>query len=52
MAHAIERARSRGCGIVQLTTNKARDDARRFYERLGFNATHEGMKLMLRQPGD
>ena len=47
MEHAIERARARGCRIVQLTTNKARDDARRFYERLGFSATHEGMKLML-----
>lgn len=47
MKHAIERARARGCRIVQLTTNKARDDARRFYERLGFSATHEGMKLML-----
>lgn len=47
MKHAIERARERGCGIVQLTTNKARGDARRFYERLGFSATHEGMKLML-----
>jgi GNAT superfamily N-acetyltransferase len=48
MAHAVERARARGCGIVQLSTNKARADARRFYERLGFTATHEGMKLMLR----
>jgi GNAT superfamily N-acetyltransferase len=47
MKHAIDRARTRGCGIVQLTTNKARGDARRFYERLGFSATHEGMKLML-----
>jgi GNAT superfamily N-acetyltransferase len=48
MAHAVERARARGCGIVQLSTNKARADARRFYERLVFTATHEGMKLMLR----
>lgn len=47
MAHAIERARARHCGIVQLSTNKTRTDARRFYERLGFTATHEGMKLML-----
>ena len=47
MRYAIERARARGCGIVQLTTNKARADAKRFYERLGFSATHEGMKLML-----
>jgi ribosomal protein S18 acetylase RimI-like enzyme len=47
MAHAIVRARERNCGIVQLSTNKTRTDARRFYERLGFTATHEGMKLML-----
>jgi ribosomal protein S18 acetylase RimI-like enzyme len=44
---AIERARQRGCGVVQLTTDKAREDAHRFYERLGFKATHEGMKLAL-----
>jgi len=44
---AIERAKSRGCLIVQLTTDKARPDALRFYERLGFQATHEGMKLRL-----
>lgn len=47
MTHAIARARERRCGIVQLSTNKTRTDARRFYERLGFTATHEGMKLML-----
>ncbi len=44
---AINRARERGCHIVQLTTNKQRADARRFYERLGFAASHEGMKLVL-----
>lgn len=44
---AIEQARSRGCGMVQLTTNKKRADAHRFYESLGFVASHEGMKLML-----
>ena len=42
---SIERARERGCRIVQLSTNKHRPDARRFYERLGFHASHEGMKL-------
>jgi GNAT superfamily N-acetyltransferase len=42
---AIERARERGCGIVQLTTDKQRPDAIRFYESLGFRATHEGFKL-------
>lgn len=44
---AIERARERGCHVVQLTTNLARRDAHRFYERLGFRATHAGMKLAL-----
>ena len=46
-AHAIEAARAAGCGLVQLTTDKRRADARRFYERLGFTASHEGMKLAL-----
>lgn len=45
--HAIDRARAAGCSLVQLTTDKARADAHRFYERLGFKATHEGMKLAL-----
>jgi ribosomal protein S18 acetylase RimI-like enzyme len=45
---AIERARKHGCGVVQLTTDKAREDAHRFYERLGFVATHIGMKLSLK----
>lgn len=44
---AIDQARDRGCHMVQLTTNKDRQDALRFYEALGFSATHEGMKLML-----
>ena len=44
---AIERARARGCNMVQLTTDKSRTDAKRFYEALGFVASHEGMKLML-----
>ena len=44
---AIERCRERGCGMVQLTTDKSRADARRFYESLGFTASHEGMKLVL-----
>lgn len=44
---AIERAKKRGCHVVQLTTDKKREDALRFYERLGFQATHEGMKLKL-----
>jgi GNAT superfamily N-acetyltransferase len=44
---AIERARSRGCVMVQLTTDRERVDALRFYERLGFVASHHGMKLHL-----
>ncbi|GEN84511.1 GNAT family acetyltransferase [Sporosarcina luteola] len=44
---AIQRAEQRGCHIVQLTTDKTREDAIRFYERLGFQATHEGMKMKL-----
>jgi GNAT superfamily N-acetyltransferase len=44
---AIQRSRERRCGIVQLTTNKARPDALRFYESLGFVASHEGLKLSL-----
>jgi len=47
MSWAVEEARRRGCGLVQLTTDKARPDAHRFYERLGFVASHEGMKLRL-----
>ena len=44
---AIERARERGCHLIQLTTDKQRRDAKRFYESLGFVASHEGMKLKL-----
>jgi GNAT superfamily N-acetyltransferase len=45
---AIARAVERGCHMVQLTSDKARPDAIRFYESLGFIASHEGMKLPLR----
>lgn len=44
---AVSRARERGCRMIQLTTDKRRSDAQRFYEGLGFEATHEGMKLRL-----
>jgi GNAT superfamily N-acetyltransferase len=47
MRWAIERASERGCALVQLTTDKRRSDAHRFYRRLGFAASHEGMKLDL-----
>jgi GNAT superfamily N-acetyltransferase len=45
---AIAEARRRGCTLVQLTTDKTRGDAHRFYARLGFVASHEGLKLDLR----
>lgn len=44
---AIEQCREAGCGLVQLTSNKLRLDAHRFYEKLGFAKTHEGFKLRL-----
>ena len=47
MAYALGRARERGCALAQLTTDKRRTDAHRFYESLGFAASHEGMKLAL-----
>ena len=47
MKAAIEEAKRRGCARVQLTSNKQRLAAHRFYERLGFIASHEGMKLQL-----
>jgi ribosomal protein S18 acetylase RimI-like enzyme len=45
--HAISMARADGCGLIQLTTDKSRADAHRFYEGLGFVASHLGMKLAL-----
>lgn len=47
MSWAIGHARERGCALVQLTTDKVRADAHRFYAGLGFVASHEGMKLVL-----
>jgi GNAT superfamily N-acetyltransferase len=47
MEWAIARARDRHCVMVQLTTDRARPDALRFYERLGFVRSHHGMKLHL-----
>ena len=43
---AAGEARERGCALVQLTSDKHRTDAHRFYDRLGFDATHEGYKLV------
>ena len=47
MRAANDEARRRGCNIVQLTSNKSRVDAHRFYQRLGFVRSHEGFKLHL-----
>jgi GNAT superfamily N-acetyltransferase len=44
---AINEAHTRGCTLVQLTSDKSRTDAHRFYTRLGFANTHEGFKLKL-----
>ncbi|MFI7137502.1 GNAT family N-acetyltransferase [Streptomyces massasporeus] len=44
---AIEESRGQGCQLVQLTSDKTRADAHRFYERLGFTASHTGFKLQL-----
>jgi hypothetical protein len=43
----MDRARDLGCQVVQLTTDRSRADAHRFYERLGFESTHIGMKRTL-----
>lgn len=42
---AIQKAQERGAHVLQLTTDKKRPEAIRFYENLGFKATHEGMKM-------
>lgn len=42
---AIERAKEKGAHVLQLTTDKQRPEALKFYEKLGFKASHEGMKL-------
>ncbi len=44
---AIEKAKKKGAHVVQLTTDKKRPEALDFYEKLGFKASHEGMKLHL-----
>jgi len=47
MRFAIERAREKDCALVQLTTDRTRSKAHRFYQKLGFVWTHQGMKLAL-----
>jgi GNAT superfamily N-acetyltransferase len=46
-AWVLEKCRHEQCGIVQLTTDKSRTDAHRFYDRLGFEPSHVGYKMML-----
>ena len=48
MQWSMERAKQRGAHVIQLTTHKTREDAHRFYERLGFQGSHLGMKLSLK----
>ena len=48
MHWTIERAKSHGPHVLQLTTHNSRSDAHRFYERFGFNGSHTGMKLTLK----
>ena len=45
--HAVSLARKEEAMLLQLMTDKRRPDARRFYEKNGFTATHEGMKQVL-----
>jgi len=45
--YAIKRAKEKGAILLQLTTDKKRPDAIRFYKAIGFVPTHEGMKLKL-----
>lgn len=47
MEHAHERGRSRGCVLAQLTSDKQRPEAHRFYRSLGYDQSHEGFKLAL-----
>jgi len=48
MEHAIAEARARGCALIELTSNRDRIDAIRFYESLGFRDSHVGLKMVLR----
>lgn len=47
LTEALDIARKRGCGLVQLMAHKQRHNAHRFYESLGFSSQHEGFRLEL-----
>ncbi|GAA4065628.1 GNAT family N-acetyltransferase [Actinomadura miaoliensis] len=47
---AVEQARVRGCRMIQLTTDRRRPEAIRFYQKLGFRPSHTGMKYHLNEP--
>lgn len=47
MQWAINKAKEKGCSIVQLDTDTSRKSAHQFYDKLGFTATHYGMKLYI-----
>lgn len=47
ISHAVEYGKSHGVTMIQLMTNKQRSRAKKFYEKIGFEATHEGMKLFV-----
>lgn len=48
IADALARAKALGVGLLELSSNKVRKDAHRFYERLGFSRSHEGFKMVLK----
>ncbi|GAB4522305.1 MAG: GNAT family N-acetyltransferase [Parvularculaceae bacterium] len=52
LRHALKIAADNGCALAQLTTDRSRDDALRFYERHGFVNSHHGLKLALQQAPD
>jgi GNAT superfamily N-acetyltransferase len=52
LAWATQEAQRRGCALVQLTSDKRRHEAHRFYGRLGFSASHDGFKLRLPGPSE
>ncbi|MAS94858.1 MAG: GNAT family N-acetyltransferase [Verrucomicrobiales bacterium] len=47
LEEVVRRSKERGCHLIQLTTDKSRREARKFYESCGFVASHEGLKLFL-----